>query len=295
VTTVVDLLNDKGEKKNEGGENHHHLKMVLLANSNRKIAERRAWLSDKHSEGSEFAALKSDLLYYMFSPVLPCFWTFEKQPSSAEVHDGGKWLCGLEEVHKMRSASSGMTRYGIGESRHYDDFPCIVYSMGSNNEFSFERRVRTIAPGCEIHTFDPTVKETGDGVDAYDVYHGDFGFGGKDDAEGGTFPVKSIATIMKEMKHTHVDYLKADVEGYEWEFLSTVDWSITKVGQILIEIHPQLGRGGVEPTAKDIDAVFTKLEEAGYRLISLEPVTISNFGQVELVFLHKDWEPSVKW
>jgi hypothetical protein len=284
TAVTVDLLND-GEND---GENH--LKMVLLANSDQKIAERRAWLSDKHSEGSKFAALKSDQLYYMFSPVLPCFWAFEKQPSSAEVHDGGKWLCGLQEVHKMRSASG--TRYGIAES-HYD-LPCIVYSMGSNNEFSFERRVRTIAPGCEIHTFDPTVKETGDGEDAYDIYHGDFGFGGKD-AEGGKFPVKSIATIMKEMKHTHVDYLKADVEGYEWEFLSTVDWSTTKVGQILIEFHPQLGRGGVEPTAKDIDAVFTKLEEAGYRLISLEPVTKNNFGQVELVFMHKDWEPSGNW
>lgn len=107
--------------------------------------------------------------------------------------------------------------------------------------------------------------------------------------------MKSIATIMEELKHTHVDYLKVDVEGYEWEFLSTVDWGTTKVGQILIEFHPQFRRGGVEPTAKDMDAIFTKLEDAGYYIISLEPVTYTNFGQVELVFMHKDWQPSGSW
>jgi hypothetical protein len=50
---TLDHLND--------GENH--LKRMLLANAERKIAERRAWLSDKHSEGSKFAALKSEQLY----------------------------------------------------------------------------------------------------------------------------------------------------------------------------------------------------------------------------------------
>jgi FkbM family methyltransferase len=220
------------------------------------------------------------------------------------VHDGGKWLCGLQEVHKLRSHSSIIepVYYGAGRA-HYDDAdtraPCIVYSMGSNNEFSFERRVRKIAPGCEIHTFDPTVKETGDGKATYDRYHGDFGFGGTDGVTNtiGTrqFPIKSIATIMSELKHSHVDYLKVDVEGFEWEFLSKVDWSVTKVGQILVELHPQLGRGGRALTAKDVDIVFTKLEKAGYRLISLEPVTYRNWGQVELVFIRKDWQPSGNW
>jgi hypothetical protein len=57
------------------------------------------------------------------------------------------------------------------------------------------------------------VKKSVEGKDAYDSYHGDYGFGGKD-AQGGPFPIKSITTIMKELNHTHVDYLKIDVEGF---------------------------------------------------------------------------------
>ncbi len=99
--------------------------------------------------------------------------------------------------------------------------------MGSANEFSFERQIRTVALGCKIHTFDQTVKESGEGKDTYDSYHGDYGFGGKN-AQGGPFPIKSIATTtMKELNHTHVDYLKIDVEGFEWIFCSTVNWNCT--------------------------------------------------------------------
>ena len=79
------------------------LRSMLLENSVRKISERRAWLSNEHSEGIFFQQLKSNELWYMFSPTLPCFWTLEKDPSSAVMRDGGKWLCGLHEVHEIRS------------------------------------------------------------------------------------------------------------------------------------------------------------------------------------------------
>ena len=77
------------------------LRSMLLKNSVQKILERRLWLSNKHYEGDFFQKLKSNELWYMFLPTLPCFWTFEKDPSSAVVHDGGKWLCGLHKVHKI--------------------------------------------------------------------------------------------------------------------------------------------------------------------------------------------------
>jgi FkbM family methyltransferase len=259
---------------------------MMLENANRKIAERHAWLSKKHKEGSYFGAITGAEMWYMFLPTYPCLWTMEKQPSSAEIHDGGKWLCGLQEVHTLRS-ERGKT-YGVHQL-YNDTTKCIVYSMGSNNEFSFERRIRTVAPGCEVHTFDPTVVESGDGKDAYDTYHGDYGFGGKDATKGLSFPIKSIATIMNELKHTHVDYLKVDVEGYEWNFLSEVEWGSTRVGHILIELHPALGLDRKKLTALDLDTIFTRLEDAGFYLISLEPVTRSDYRQVELVFLHKNW------
>ena len=35
--------------------------------------------------------------------------------------------------------------------------PCLIYSVGSNNDFSFEVAAHGMYPQCEIHTFDPTV------------------------------------------------------------------------------------------------------------------------------------------
>mmetsp|Transcript_18346 Transcript_18346/g.27386 ORF Transcript_18346/g.27386 Transcript_18346/m.27386 type:complete len:281 (-) Transcript_18346:132-974(-) len=280
------------------------MRQVLLQNADAKIQERRDWLSTNHSEGRQFSSLRKESAWYMFTPVLPCFWTFEKQPSSAVLHDGGKWLCGLQQVHSLRSKPD--TQYGPG-SNHYSSSSsnktasCIVYSFGSSNQFDFEERVRKVAPGCEIHTFDPTVPETGKGKGIYDAYHGDYGFGGEDGTVGG-LRVKTLGTILKELNHDHVDYLKIDVEGYEWDFLDTVDWSQLKVGQILVELHPGIGErrktnSGPKyiPTAGAMNQIFIKLEDAGFRLISLEPVTYTNYGQVELVFLHKDWMPSGDW
>ena len=228
---------------------------------------------------------------------------------------------GIYVENKTKSTTPETRTHNHHHHNHYYvNSPCIVYSMGSGQRFAFEERVRTLAPGCEIHTFDPTTtsssKETDHphGKEFYDQYHDEYGFGGVDSTNDGRFPVKSLATIMKELNHTHVDYLKVDVEGYEWDFLSHVDWNTTKVGQILVELHPLKGwssstsllsslNGSTTSsnnttsimTAMDMNQIFNKLEYAGYRLISLEPVTYTCWGQVEVVFLRKDWDPSGNW
>jgi hypothetical protein len=68
---------------------------VLMANAERKIAERHAWLSTLHSEGSKFSELKGAAMWYMFQPVMPCLWYMEKVPSATIRHDGGvsTYLC----------------------------------------------------------------------------------------------------------------------------------------------------------------------------------------------------------
>jgi microsomal dipeptidase-like Zn-dependent dipeptidase len=102
---------------------------------------------------------------------------------------------------------------------------------------------------------------------------------------------------MTSLSHTQLDVLKMDVEGYEWGVILGTDWSRLHIGQLLVEFHP-LMHGGFpdEPkTVSDMQAVFSSLESAGFFLASLEPVTMSNFAQVELVFIHKNWTPEAGW
>ena len=47
--------------------------------------------------------------------------------------DGGKWVCDPHRITEQKD--------------------CLVYSVGSNNDFSFEMAVlKDIGPHCEIHT-----------------------------------------------------------------------------------------------------------------------------------------------
>ena len=51
--------------------------------------------------------------------------------------DGPKWLC---DPYRLKPPST----------------PCVVYSVGSNNNFMFEEAiVEQIGKHCEVHTFDP--------------------------------------------------------------------------------------------------------------------------------------------
>lgn len=152
-----------------------------------------------------------------------------------------------------------------------------------------------MAPLCTIHTFDPTSDPppTSSPLHNKVIYHKDYGVGGEDHGpvvpppKG--FPIKSIPTIMRELGHDKVDFLKADVEGYEWDMIIKTDWKGLKIGQIALELHPF---GDDKPhTAMDMLHFFDKLEDAGYYLASLEPVTSSNFAQVEVVFINKNWRP----
>ena len=54
------------------------------------------------------------------------------------IGDGGKWVC---DVVKLASSSS-----------------CLVYSVGSRGEFSFEADLHRRVPHCDVHVFDQTLK-----------------------------------------------------------------------------------------------------------------------------------------
>ena len=93
-----------------------------------------------------------------------------------KLGDGGKWICDPHLIVKQEK--------------------CLVYSVGSNNDFSFETFVqKDISTNCEIHTFDfgdyaKGAKEAG-GVQYHQV-----GVGIDNPPR-----FKSIKTLVKELGH----------------------------------------------------------------------------------------------
>ena len=125
--------------------------------------------------------------------------------------DGGKWICDPHRIAKQKE--------------------CLVYSVGSNNDFSFEEAVlRDIGPHCEIHTFDFGDYAAGaerlgtrlhDGVNKTAVVYHQFGVGRDDPPK-----FKSLKTIVEELGHVNrtVDIFKIDCEGgYACSFVQYCD------------------------------------------------------------------------
>eukprot|EP00934_Nitzschia_sp_Nitz4_P000306 Nitzschia sp. Nitz4//scaffold18_size181773//15432//16421//NITZ4_001893-RA/size181773-processed-gene-0.218-mRNA-1//-1//CDS//3329539945//306//frame0 len=176
--------------------------------------------------------------------------------------DGAKWVC---DPHRLRKKPD-----------------CLVYSVGSNGETSFEQGIRdVIGENCEIHTFDLVSqnKFRGDfatNLQGISTFH-PWGLGTEDQAQKNPKRFQTLAQTMARLGHTNrtIDIFKIDCEGCEW---STVqDWLQQDLRQILVETHaPPLSLG------KDF---FYLLHDAGYVIYSKEPNLIVSGHCVEYGFL----------
>ncbi|KAL3773790.1 hypothetical protein HJC23_011928 [Cyclotella cryptica] len=165
--------------------------------------------------------------------------------------DGPKFVCGVDFLAK-KSKNEG----------------CLVYSVGSNNDISFEQAVHSIM-GCEIHTFDPYIpKDKFVGNDIVTFHQ--WGFGEDNSTQGPTF--KSAATVMKELHHTHraIDIFKIDCEGCEFAvmppLLESISKGIVNVNQLQIEIH----RDAVKENTTLLEAFFAAADKANLRIFHKE-------------------------
>ena len=109
----------------------------------------------------------------------------------------------------------------------------MVYSVGSNNDFSFEEHVqKDIGSHCEIHTFDFGNYSAG-AIKAGVHYH-QVGIGGDKPPK-----FKSLSTAVKDLGHEGriIDIFKTDCEGYEWG--TAHEWFNANVTlrQVQVELH----------------------------------------------------------
>ena len=78
-------------------------------------------------------------------------------------------------------------------------------------------------------------------------------------------PVKRLSTIMKELGHNHIDILKMDIEGAEYDVINDISKSDIRPHQILVEFHHRFPGVGIKRTKDAID----RLRTTGYMLFSV--------------------------
>lgn len=89
--------------------------------------------------------------------------------------------------------------------------------------------------------------------------------------------MKTFATITKELNHNHIDVLKMDIEGAEYDVLETILNSDVTIDQILIEFHDRL----FDMEFFKSKEITEKLIENGYQIFGC------SISYEEVSFIHK--------
>ncbi|KAF4568481.1 putative methyltransferase-like protein 24 [Pleurotus pulmonarius] len=168
--------------------------------------------------------------------------------------DGGKWVCGLSRVQKKAD--------------------CVVYSVGINYESSFEAELLTNTDHCEVWGYDFSVKSFGPQIPSrlsHRTHFKPYALGGEDKHDDEKMPLWTLSSLMKANGHTHIDILKIDIEGWEFDTLTTlikpyVDAGLPlPFGQLQLEIHAW------NKKFPEFLKWWEMLEDAGLRPFMTEP------------------------
>lgn len=168
----------------------------------------------------------------------------------------------------------------------------VVYSFGVGRDLRFERALVT-EYGARVFAFDPTPTSV-EWVQRQELpaglRHIPLAVGGEDGElelyepgsattchslvrRGGQtgrsirVPVGRLTSIMRELGHDRIDYLKLDVEGAEYSVIDDLIESGIRVRQLLVEFHHRFAAIGPGETTRALQA----LHEAGYRIFHISP------------------------
>jgi len=186
--------------------------------------------------------------------------------------DGGKWVCSKRQLLSHPK--------------------CVVYSLGSNGEPSFENRVLTEFPHCQMHTYDPTLNDEQKSMvfKTWGVTFHDQGLASEGGLSASPFNCTTLHRSMAENGVAWIDVLKMDIEGFEWDvFLEIFEKKLPMpFTQILVELHTSMIKDHLGSQLSVLRRFFRGMEDAGYRIFSLEP-NFSNTAEVlEYSFIKVD-------
>lgn len=171
--------------------------------------------------------------------------------------------------------SSVVYAFGVGDDVSFDLSLIDRYQLTVD---AFDPTPRAVS-WCKQQVFPPTFIFHDYGVAPVDgelVFfppadstHVSFSMTRQADSSGAsvTAPVKRLSTIMRELGHRHIDVLKLDIEGAEYDVLrNMIDDGIFPT-QVLVEFHHRFFPDGKIKTTDTIRL----LNDSGYRVVSVAP------------------------
>lgn len=199
-----------------------------------------------------------------------------------KLGDGGKWVCDPQRIPNDTGTQSK-------ENTSTESGSCIVYSIGSNGNFMFEKGIlEHVSPSCEIHTFDCKKKgrkkdfaEEARKIPGVTFHHTGLGPATKEQPN-----FKRFNEIIQELKHESkvIDVMKIDCERCEYaqfqEWLE--DWKQTGVlvRQVLMEVHNSDMPGVVN--------LFNAFQKDGYVMFHKEANYYNEGNAIEAAWIKLD-------
>jgi hypothetical protein len=201
-------------------------------------------------------------IVYPTIALLPCPYNNNTLKRYGSSRDAGKWLCGLETLS-------------------FND-NCIVYSLGSGNNFLFEESI-LLETRCTVHTFDCTSSPSQQKHDRLHFHK--FCVGEDSPLQRHIFPQSAdkmstqkssedmflrFDQILKIQNHSKVHVLKMDIEGGEYSVFTDLLKNISRSDlpyQISFESH--WWNRDIYHAILHM-SLFSQLLRSGYRLLQYE-------------------------
>jgi len=184
---------------------------------------------------------------------------------------------------------------GIGSLKAMEG-DCVIYGAGIDYQNGYEVSMAN-ETGCDVHAFDCTMTDEKKLFkylhQQHDVHNLEFHpwcIGENTDVVNFDRPHKydmksdkhlyhTIDEIMLFLRHSHLDLLKFDIEGFEWQLFDSLLKSSKRnlPQQLAFELHTEGASDSYVPpdivrnkTRKDVVKLFAELRKLGYRVVSKE-------------------------
>jgi hypothetical protein len=205
-------------------------------------------------------------------PTLNC----PQEARVGEAADGGKWVCGLDNLARMANKSD-----------------CLVYSLGSNNQVGFETELLSrLGNNCEVHIFDHTVKSWAISKDLKQVHTHSLAITSEAEAAKKGEPFISYGKLRKLLGHEKrtVNIFKIDIEGSEYNVLpELLKDTANPPDQILVETHMTHTHDRCVGATDELLYLF---RNASYRMFHMEPNFQGSTCCNEYSFIRLDKPPA---